>query len=112
LENIAQLEEKFKNLSPAELIDVEREEKDYLERMDEAEREIDQAEYVTDDPEEAASLREMDWANLRDERHEVLVSTFPIGIHILETEIEQLDDEMIDLFPAVHRGRAFGNKPA
>jgi hypothetical protein len=92
------------DLSAEELKDLEREEDEFLRLMKAEEREIDNAKYSVDDPEEAASLREMEWANLRDEKYERLTSSFPIGVEMLGQEIEEIENKMIRMIPVPANG--------
>jgi hypothetical protein len=96
---IADLEAKFHGTSLGQMNEIEKEQNEFLQRMSEEELEIEKAVYATDDPEEAFSLREMDFSNLQDEHHEILTTSFPIGIEILENEIEQIEDKMAKLLP-------------
>ena len=98
-QQIAELEDKFRTATPQEMQNIEHEQQDYLNRMEEEHHEIDTAQYAIDDPEEAFTLREMDRSNLQDDHREILTTQFPIGIDILEGEIEKIDDQLRKLLP-------------
>lgn len=98
-EQLAELADKLRTMSFSERDALEQEQDEFLERMCEEEREVDTAVYTTDDPEEAFTLREMDYATLQEERYEVLTTSFPMGLDILENEIEQIESEMCKVLP-------------
>jgi hypothetical protein len=87
------------DLSAEELKDLERGEDEFLRITKADEREIDNAKYSVDDPEEAELLRRMELANLHGERYERLTSSFPIGVEILGQEIEEIEDKMTRMIP-------------
>ena len=98
-EQLAELAAKLRTMPFSERDALEQEQDEFLERMCEEEREVDTAVYATDDPEEAFTLREMDYATLQEERYEVLTTSFPMGLDILENEIEQIESEMRKVLP-------------
>jgi hypothetical protein len=93
------LQAKLDQLTPEQLADAEDSQDEFIKNMAEEEQEITGAEYSVDDPEEAEQLRQVDWANLRDERYARLVEDFPAGILIIEDELEKIEDDMRSLVP-------------
>lgn len=93
------LQAKLDQLTPEQLADAEDSQDEFIKNMAEEEQEITGAEYSVDDPEEAEQLRQVDWANLRDEQYARLVEDFPAGILIIEDELEKIEDDMRSLVP-------------
>jgi chromosome segregation ATPase len=104
-QQLGDLEYKLGKLKPEEYAQLEEEQDEFLKSISEQEQEVDNAEYATEDPEESRELREMDWAELRDERYTRLVEEFPAGITILENEIDEIENQMLKLIPVPDKKR-------
>jgi methylphosphotriester-DNA--protein-cysteine methyltransferase len=98
-QQLEDLAAKLRQMTPQEAAEAERFQDEYLQSMAEEAEEIANAEYAVDDPEEAESLRQLDWARHYEEKDTRLIEDFPAGVVMIEEQIENIEAEMRKLVP-------------
>jgi hypothetical protein len=99
-EKRSSLEEIINNLSPQERLARNEEQKEYLDEKKKDREEIKKANFTAQDEEEEKWDRQTELSNLEDEIQETLTTEYPLGIEILQREIDQAEDELLKLIKA------------